>query len=481
MELRSVCAGVLCLVVSYAVRADEPPVSYSGYRAVRVQTPTVRDSLAVSSLAPVSLECEPTPGVQDVAVSPDAWEAFLALGLDHQVLHSDLGAWIELEKAQPPEEGFASRDLAWFAAFKNLASIESRHAELTTQYPSLVSRVVIGNSIQNRPIYALKVSAPDSPTNPRSQRAQFVINGTQHAREWIAPMAVMWALEKLVEGYGVDPRITTVMNEVEFLIVPVANPDGYVYTWTNDRYWRKNRRVVGTLPRGVDLNRNWDAFWGLDNTGSSPNVQSQTYRGEAPFSEPESAALSNFIIANPNVRAHIDVHSYGRYLLHAPGWTEVNAPYVEAYQGISSRANAAILASHGVTYTQGPAGTTLYLVNGGAADWSHIHRRAWSWVWELRGTDFVLPAAEIVPCSEEIFAGFLVVAEGLSGCQLRLDFNRDGSVSPLDVDEYFSLLGEGPCTRESSFGCGSLDFNLDGQIDPGDVDAYFVALGEGGC
>jgi len=481
MEFRSVCAGMLCLVVANVVRADEPPVSYSGFRAVRVQTPTARDALAVAALAPVGLECEVAPGVREVAVSPEAWDAFVGLHLEHRVLHDDLGAWIELEKAQPPTDGFVSRDLAWFSAFKNLASIESRHAAIAAQFPTLVSRSVIGTTLQNRSIYALKVSAPDSPSNPRSQRAQFVINGTQHAREWITPMTVMWALEKLTEGYGVDPRITAIMNEVEFLIVPVANPDGYSYTWTNDRYWRKNMRLVGTLPRGVDLNRNWAAFWGQDDSGSSPNPQSQTYRGTAPFSEPESAALSAFITANPNVRAHIDVHSYGRFLLYAPGWTEANAAYVEAYQGISANVRAAILASPGLSYTAGPAGSTLYLVNGGAADWSHIHRRAWSWVWELRGTDFVLPAAEIVPCAQEIFAGFLVVAEGLSGCQLRLDFNRDGSISPLDVDEYFSLLGEGPCTRESSFGCGSLDFNLDGQIDPGDVDAYFVALGEGGC
>ena len=60
-----------------------------------------------------------------------------------------------------------------------------------------------------------------------------------------------------------------------------------------------------------------------------------------------------------------------------------------------------------------------------------------------------------------------------------LDFNNDGNIDPSDVDAYFSVLGEGPCTGGVT--CDGLDFNNDGNIDPSDVDAYFSVLGEGPC
>ena len=60
-----------------------------------------------------------------------------------------------------------------------------------------------------------------------------------------------------------------------------------------------------------------------------------------------------------------------------------------------------------------------------------------------------------------------------------LDFNNDGNIEPLDVDAYFSILGEGPCLGGTT--CDSLDFNNDGNIEPEDVDAYFSVLGEGPC
>jgi len=87
------------------------------------------------------------------------------------------------------------------------------------------------------------------------------ISGGQHAREWIAPAAVMYVVEKLARGYGVDPEITTMLQSYEFAIAPILNPDGYEYSRTTFRYWRKNRRVNRDGSFGVDLNRNWDSHW----------------------------------------------------------------------------------------------------------------------------------------------------------------------------------------------------------------------------
>lgn len=71
---------------------------------------------------------------------------------------------------------------------------------------------------------------------------------------------------------GTDPTVTSLIDNVDFYIVPVLNPDGYRYTWTQDRLWRKNRSArrcslaqgfgsYQSCCQGVDLNRNFDWVW----------------------------------------------------------------------------------------------------------------------------------------------------------------------------------------------------------------------------
>ena len=95
-------------------------------------------------------------------------------------------------------------------------------------------------------------------------------------------------------------RVTDLLNTTEVWVVPVGNPDGYQYTFTNERLWRKNLRDNDgdgeiTIADGVDLNRNFESHWGLDEEGSSGIPSSGTYRGIAPNSEPETQAVVKFI------------------------------------------------------------------------------------------------------------------------------------------------------------------------------------------
>ena len=99
-------------------------------------------------------------------------------------------------------------------------------------------------------------------------------------------MVGMYVAESFITGYGNDTLITELVDELEIFVIPVVNPDGYVYTWGPQRLWRKNRRDNGNGTFGVDLNRNWGYEWG--GVGSSGDPGSGTYRGTAPFSEPET-------------------------------------------------------------------------------------------------------------------------------------------------------------------------------------------------
>ena len=103
---------------------------------------------------------------------------------------------------------------------------------------------------------------------------------------------------------------------MKFLVQPVLNPDGYSYTWTNDRMWRKNRvQNQGSRCMGVDLNRNYEANW--SGPGASANPCSESYYGTSEFSELESSNQRDYLdpyIKDGSMKAFLTFHSYGLVL-----------------------------------------------------------------------------------------------------------------------------------------------------------------------
>lgn len=122
-----------------------------------------------------------------------------------------------------------------------------------------------------------------------------------HAREWISPASVTYILKSVVENRN---QLPDPLRELEYYFLPVMNPDGYEYSFTSDRLWRKNRSGSGVCV-GTDLNRNFDFNWA--GKGSSLNPCSEIYRGKAAFSEPETQAVSKFIL---NLKGKLAVRSY---------------------------------------------------------------------------------------------------------------------------------------------------------------------------
>ena len=94
----------------------------------------------------------------------------------------------------------------------------------------------------------------------------------------------------------------------------MINPDGYVYTWTNDRMWRKTRKPNEDSPCvGTDLNRNYDSNWG--GQGASPLPCSETFRGPKVFSAEESAAQRDYLADYASgLELFLTFHSYSQVL-----------------------------------------------------------------------------------------------------------------------------------------------------------------------
>ena len=231
-----------------------------------------------------------------------------------------------------------------------------------------ISVDTVGRSYEGRPILAVKIGPRgDSPSRPN---VLFV--ATHHAREWAATEMA----ERLIKylATATDARTDSLVNQRDVWVVPVVNPDGYEYTFTTDRLWRKNRRPMAGGNVGVDLNRNHSYNWGLDNNGSSPDPSSEIYRGPSAASEPEVQALQAFHAVHPPVIS-ITYHTYAGLFLFPPGARNgVLAADIDVYRALAgTNAHPSALdrlpGSQRTFYSPGPA-WMLYPTNGEYTDWA---------------------------------------------------------------------------------------------------------------
>jgi len=336
-------------------------------------------------------------GINDIRVNDYHIEALRRINVSYEVLMEDVQKAIDREEQEIRE---ADLSASWFTSYHPYLEIVAFLKNISVTYPTLTKFIPsIGKTIQGQDIVALALTGQS--TNPKKN---VLVVGGQHAREWIAPATVLYILDQLIT----DPSAAPLLDQAMIYFIPSANPDGYVYTWTSTRLWRKNRRANVGGSYGVDINRNWNDHWGGE--GSSGTPTSETYRGTAPFSEPESTAISNFVIANGPFTATVDYHSYGQLIMRPYGWTNVPPTTDPILKTVGDTWRERVLAVNGVSYTSQNA-YQLYYTSGGARDWYFSEGKVpYSFTVELRDTGtygFELPAAQIIPTGDENYAGFL--------------------------------------------------------------------------
>jgi len=337
-------------------------------------------------------------GVNHVRVKNSSL-AIIEKFFDFEIFIEDVGELVDIVEEHNNLPG------AFFDNYRRYAEIVTELKSLNTRFPSLTKFVPsIGKSVEGRDIPAIHVSNLGF-KNASVPRIFF--EGGQHAREWIGPATVMYQLTQLLENYGKDALVTQFLNTLEFVIVPLSNPDGYEYAWTNERLWRKNRKKNTGGSFGVDLNRNWNSHWG--GSGSSNIPTSDTYRGTAAFSEPETKAISDYINSvnlNGNILAAIDFHSYSQLVLRPYGWTQAKCPDELALKILGDGISYEISRNSGKAYTS-QRSIDLYITSGTASDWYYEEGIWAAYTIELRDTGqygFVLPPAQIIPTGNEIWA-----------------------------------------------------------------------------
>jgi len=198
-------------------------------------------------------------------------------------------------------------------------------------------------------------------------------------------------------------------------IAPILNADGYEYTWTGDRNWRKTMSPNAGNPKcfGTDPNRNWAFHWG--EAGTSTNKCSESYQGPSAASEVEVQAIQSFICdRKATLKGYVNFHAYSQLWMSPWGWTDALPADYTKQNGLSASVTKAITAVHGTKFEYGPISTTIYPASGSSADYTYgVCGIKYSYGVELRDTGrygFLLPADQIVPSGEEILAGVVAMA-----------------------------------------------------------------------
>ncbi|XP_036612719.1 carboxypeptidase B [Trichosurus vulpecula] len=324
-------------------------------------------------------------------------------GLTHEVFISDLNKLVTNQFDSLVRASGHS-----YEKYNTWEKIEAWTEQIATENPEFVSRSVIGTTFEGRSMYLLKIGKAGS-NNP----AIFIDCGF-HAREWISPAFCQWFVREAVLNYGTGSRIANILDRLDFYVLPVFNVDGYVYSWTEERLWRKTRSVrSGTSCVGTDPNRNFDAGW--CETGASTSPCSETYCGPTVESEPETKALVNFINQNlDSIKAYLTIHSYSQMLIF---------PYSKSYAlakdhtELNNLAKATVkeLASlYGTKYTYGAGAASNYPAAGGSDDWAYDQGIKYSFTFELRDTGrygFLLPESQIKATSEETLLAVEYIAD----------------------------------------------------------------------
>ena len=303
--------------------------------------------------------------------------------------------------------------------------------KMAEAYPDLVNLSSAGKSYQGRDIHVLTIS--DRKSGNPDHKPGFWIDGNIHSIELQGTEMAMYTAWYLCEMSGGNEFIKQLLKDKTFYIAPTINPDAREYfanigvpprsglmPYDNDRdgafdedgpddmngdknisqIRRKNpdgayitdpkdpRRMIrvepgekgeyellgmeGTDndgdgqfnedgPGGYDGNRDWGFNW-------EPNyVQSGAHK--YPFSQPENAAVRDFVVKHPNITGAQSFHNSGGMILRGPS---IQGGGAEVY----SRADDAVLDALGKKgelmipgYDLLTIWKDMYTVYGGELDW----------------------------------------------------------------------------------------------------------------
>jgi carboxypeptidase T len=294
--------------------------------------------------------------------------------------------------ASAPASAAAADFPAGFTGYHTYAETVADVDAVIAAHPGLVRKQSIGTSYQGRTLWAVKIS--DNVALDESE-PEVLFDGLTHADEHMGLEMTLKIIHWLADGYGLDARITKIVETREVWVIPAVNPDGGEYDIAGGRFhfWRKNRQPnAGTTAIGTDLNRNFGYRWDATAGRTSTNPAAITYQGPAPFSAPETRRVRDFLAGRvvngrQQIRTAITFHEYGRLVMWPYGYTTADIPA----DMTKDDHNALVIIGKHMAATNGykpEQASDLYGTSGTTRDYEYGVYRIFSYTFELSLKDY---------------------------------------------------------------------------------------------
>jgi len=310
-------------------------------------------------------------------------------------------------KVSSPVAGFD------YSEYHGYQETEDWMQSLVSKHGDICEMITVGTSYQGRVTHGIKITGNKSQS---SEKKTFWMDGGLHAREWITVSTVTYMLGHTLEDYGTDDTVTSIVDAMNLIYVPILNPDGYEYTRNGDRMWRKTMKPNPGQSQdcaGTDPNRNWDWHW--NEAGSSSDPCSESYAGARAGDQPEVKAVMDYLKTKDNFLGYMNFHSYSQLWMSPWGYTYSQPKDYDVQHAGGAAAVAALEAVHGTRFQNGAIAEIIYQASGSSADYAYgACDILFSYGAELRDTGrhgFVLPASEIIPSGEETYAAIKALSK----------------------------------------------------------------------
>ena len=246
MSLSGFTTGVLCglfITLVCGTRDSEHKVRFDDFKVLRIQ---IQDANGMKYISDAdhddfySIWKQPSIGsYSDIMIAPQNM-AKVVDGLNRRkiqffIMIDDVQKLIELESKPATNMKQNTQHPMTWTEYHSQVDIEKYMDYLEKTYPDLVSIEDIGKSYEGRPMRVLKICKGGT----CGDKPAMWIDGGIHAREWISPAVATYLMKELVENSAQYP--SDMIDKLDWYILPVHNPDGYEYSRTKHRLWRKNR------------------------------------------------------------------------------------------------------------------------------------------------------------------------------------------------------------------------------------------------
>ncbi|XP_028160940.1 carboxypeptidase B-like isoform X1 [Ostrinia furnacalis] len=394
---------------------------YSGYSVHGIKLRTQSDKAFIEELTQ-SLDLDvwqvgnPESRDAQLMLSPEDRVAVLddldKHGLEHYLHVADVAKVLEAhEKEVNQWKQSRSGRLMPFNDYPRYEEVDAYLEQIAAQYPELVTLVNAGQSFEGRDIKYLKISTTNFTD---TSKPVYFMDAMMHAREWVTTPVTLFSIHRLVEDLRDLDR--DLLEDIDWIILPMTNPDGYEYSHTDVRLWRRTRSInleVSTECVGVDANRNFDVNW--NTTGVSQNPCSDVYPGTAPFSESETRIVRDIIAENLNrMEIFMNIHSHGNWVLYGFGDYTLpdNVIQLHVLSAAMGAAMDALKLPAAEWYKIGNSAMILYTDSGSAADYGQYVGVPFSLTLELPGygNGFLVPPQYIEHINFETWEGIAVSA-----------------------------------------------------------------------